>query len=132
MWAALLLILQSCAATGGVVYQEDIEDMRDVSVEALEQMGMTRIDVEGDASGGYLVTGERSAGAVEVEEGGSMPAEMVTFEIEIERENGNIRVIGDTPGSIDYSSISAEDLRTQFYSYLEDLNLQVVDEQEAE
>lgn len=121
---ALLFGLHSCATlsgAGSATYNEDIEELRDASVEALEQMGMSVSDVSGSASDGYRFSGERSEGTVQVEEGADAPAEVVTLEIEIDEvEEGEVRINANTPASMNYSRVSAEDLRGQFFSYLEE------------
>ena len=128
---AILVGLQSCATMTGVgsaTFQGDIDELRDASVEALEQMGMSVSDVRGSASDGYRFSGERSEGTVQVEEGADAPAEVVTLEIEVDEvEQGEVRIRADTPASTNYSGVSAEDLRNQFFSYLEELGYESVE-----
>lgn len=126
-----VLLVYGCGSigtTGGAAYNEDIERMKDVSSEALEEMGMTIREVSGDATNGYFLSGERSYGAREVEEGADAPADLLTLEVEIiPSEDGTVKVIPTTPAATEFSGSSDQDLSEQFFSYLDEMELDKVD-----
>ena len=133
---ATLFVINGCAVLSGagtVQYEADIDEMREGSLEAIEEMGMSVQDVRENIRGGYIIVGEREEviATGQAEEGGEAVPEIVRLEIEIQSgDDGMVYVSASSPSGAAYggAGTSDQDLGSQFFSNLEQLSFQPVEE----
>lgn len=116
----------SISDTGEVRYDEDIEEVREASVDALQQLGMEiRSITEDGITSDYIIIGERQVINSRVDSEAAGNPELVRLEVIIRKlDDSNVSVNAETPAAANYASTTSKDLAQQFYSSLEENNLE--------
>ncbi len=126
-----MTVFYGCATlsgAGSVQYENSMDEVREAVEEALQEMGMEVGDVREDFTSNLIIIGEMEQMGAQTEEGEVGAVDIVRLEVEInELDDGTVSVSAATPTAANYASTTGEDLNSQFFSSMEDQNLNQIE-----
>lgn len=127
-----ITLLYGCATisgAGSVQFENDFEEVKEASMQALQDMGMEVRDVREDLTSNVIIVGEMEQMGAQTEDGEPGAVDLVRLEVELrELDDGTVSVSALAPTAANYTSTTGQDLSSQFFSSLEQQNLSQIEE----